>query len=1747
MDEPGFDLQRFASYGTEGNDLLYVDSSYSYVFAYGGNDTIRNVYDGVQIYAGTGNDSVYNGGYYAFIDAGTGNDTIYNAVVNNVTVLGGTGDDSISNYSAWYSTIDAGTGNDTIVVPYRAWSDSINGGTGNDRISLGTSSNEYNGNNTIVGGTGNDTIYGNPNATVGNVYQYFYGDGYDVITNWNAKDTLSFGSGVYYTRSTVGSNLLLGIVNSVGNIGAITLSGASGKTINISGGTPTIISNNVYGTSGNDTLRVKANNSSVFAYGGNDSIYNDGYDSVTIDAGDGNDTIYNDYVDYVSVFGGAGNDSINNYSAWYSTVDAGAGDDTIVVSYRAWQDSINGGAGNDKVSLGTAKDANNGYNTIVGGTGDDTIYGNPNATVGNVYQYFYGDGYDSITNWNAKDTVRFGSGIYYTRSTVGSNVLLGIVNSSGSIGAITLSGASGKTINISGGIQTIVSSVISNYNKNSLVSGSSANDTIYNYAGGATIRGNGGNDYIDNSTSSYYTVNGGYGYVTVDGGDGNDTIKSYDPYVSLSGGAGADVISLRPSTFTNVTVNGGTGNDTIYGNSVGGGVLYQYKKGDGNDLIYYFNANDTLSISGGSYTTTTSSNNILVNLAGGETITLQGAKGMSPIIYPTISPVIINYNNDTIVNGTSSNDTIYNSGSRVKIYASTGNDSIYNGGDYHDNVTIDAGAGNDTIFNNYVNNVSVSGGTGDDSISNYSAWYSTIDAGAGDDTIIVPFRAWHDSINGGADNDRISLGTTKNEYNGYNTIVGGKGDDTIYGNPNATVGNVYQYAKGDGNDIIYSYNAKDSITITGGSSWSTAVSGSNDVVVKVADSGNITLVGAKGKTLNIYPEKSPDPDPTPPSTDVTAQDVIKKFMGVLDTTTYSGRAALNEAVKVATGGYFSNLDAAIDQMILDCKNTNNATRFLSEYCDIDLTNTDTGAITGSDAGGATTKTASSIVPESGRLDSSFTGSSFTTKGLTVQLSSFDFYGNNYNTTYDKLSGANQKYIWQALKTWWVDGAINLITSSYGNNYGFGSGATGNKLNFGFYNEDSGVMAVTTGWYTDSSHKTIGKLDMKVNMKNYANLIVGDEDGKISGKNGFQLDRVLAHEFTHALMYVNINYAGDLPNFIMEGMAELTHGTDDDRKSELTNLAKNPSALTNALNFDCYDSYAGGYMFLRYLAKQGSEHYSALSSSSAVVAQSKSADASSSGSSSGVSVKNSVLTLAKDFSDSILDLTNYNSVKTVNATAMGTGIMIIGNKNPLSISAGAGADSIFANVGNDTINGGAGNDILYGEAGNDAVRGDAGNDSLNGGTGNDTLTGGDGKNVFIFGKNSGNDVITDYTSGQDKIKLLDGEITSSSISGSDVVLQMGLSDTIKIKGGKDQKITVIDGDGKETTKVYNNSGGGGSTISGGKTLKVTKTKVTLDSSYANADASAMKSAVNITGNAAANSILGGKGKDTLYGGDGNDTLLGKAGNDKIYGQNGDDFLWGESGNDTLFGGTGNDVFIYSAGKDVIADFTVGDKISLGAAISKSSVKGSDVILTIGSGTLTVKDGKGKSLSLIDKTGKESSTIFGGSDTVVGGTTLKVTKTKVTLDSSYANADASAMTSAVNITGNDAANSILGGKGKDTLYGGAGNDYLSGNAGNDKIYGQAGNDTLWGGAGNDTLFGGDGSDVFIYSAGKDVISGFDTGDLLQITGTFTGTYNKSSKSISIKVGSTANAITIKDFTATTFNINGDSYGISGTKLV
>ena len=118
--------------------------------------------------------------------------------------------------------------------------------------------------------------------------------------------------------------------------------------------------------------------------------------------------------------------------------------------------------------------------------------------------------------------------------------------------------------------------------------------------------------------------------------------------------------------------------------------------------------------------------------------------------------------------------------------------------------------------------------------------YVTIDGGAGNDTIysIDPYV----SLNGGAGDDSIYAGSIW-----YNvTVKGGTGNDTI-SIPRGS-DNVIQYTSGDGNDIIQNYSSNTKIQITSGS-YSTLTSG-NDVVIKVG-SGRMTLKDARGTSLNI--------------------------------------------------------------------------------------------------------------------------------------------------------------------------------------------------------------------------------------------------------------------------------------------------------------------------------------------------------------------------------------------------------------------------------------------------------------------------------------------------------------------------------------------------------------------------------------------------------------------------------------------------------------------------------------------------------------------------------------------------------------------------------------------------------------------------------------------------------------------------------------------------------------------------------
>ena len=233
-----------------------------------------------------------------------------------------------------------------------------------------------------------------------------------------------------------------------------------------------------------------------------------------------------------------------------------------------------------------------------------------------------------------------------------------------------------------------------NYTPNLKISGTSSNDSINNYANN----------------------------VTITGGKGKDTVFSNGDNVIIKSGSGNDSIRARGN---NKIIEGGTGNDWIATN--GNNNLILYKAGDGDDTIWAFTADDTLSISGGSYSTQASGNDLIVKV-GKNSIALKDAYAYTDTVHINQKSIVLKrktitahedeyiteVSRDSIsVVGTAGDNYIDNYGSKVTISGGKGNDFINNEGI---DVSINAGKGNDTI-NSYGNNATVAGGAGNDSIN----------------------------------------------------------------------------------------------------------------------------------------------------------------------------------------------------------------------------------------------------------------------------------------------------------------------------------------------------------------------------------------------------------------------------------------------------------------------------------------------------------------------------------------------------------------------------------------------------------------------------------------------------------------------------------------------------------------------------------------------------------------------------------------------------------------------------------------------------------------------------------------------------------------------------------------------------------------------------------------------------------------------------------------------------------------------
>ncbi len=465
----------------------------------------------------------------------------------------------------------------------------------------------------------------------------------------------------------------------------------------------------------NDSI---AYNAVIESGDGDDTIRSDAED-VTINAGDGNDLIRGNYRLNTKMFidGGDGNDSIEYYGE-NSTIFAGFGDD-LISGYFGLNSLIYAEGGNNYISARTS--------TILSGNGNDTIYGGSTsfADISGGDNYISVEGDSTVCSGDGDDTVRGSSTAFFNVGDGDNHVSV----------------AANSTILCGDGDNEIS---IGSY---STVEGGDGNNAIYAGTNSVIQIGNGDNEITIGN------------YSTVECGDGNDIIQA-GQYSQIHGGGGDDYIFSN----TGSTIFGGKGNDVIVGDA---GHFY-YSEGDGDDLIIdYSNRYTTVHLLdspiNGAYS---DGNDVIIQIGSGSLRFSESADKTIDIIDPqgntihfsnvpaltddlssvsgssTVASSNLPIQDNRLIIGTEQDDTLTNGGNHVSISALDGDDLIRNyyydysstygsgltyGVYLGDDVTINAGRGNDTIEGNSTKKeiFQYASRDGDDVIYGYNAAYTT--------------------------------------------------------------------------------------------------------------------------------------------------------------------------------------------------------------------------------------------------------------------------------------------------------------------------------------------------------------------------------------------------------------------------------------------------------------------------------------------------------------------------------------------------------------------------------------------------------------------------------------------------------------------------------------------------------------------------------------------------------------------------------------------------------------------------------------------------------------------------------------------------------------------------------------------------------------------------------------------------------------------------------------------------------------
>ncbi|WP_302149158.1 DUF4347 domain-containing protein, partial [uncultured Desulfovibrio sp.] len=494
--------------------------------------------------------------------------------------------------------------------------------------------------------------------------EYTVGDVTTKPTNPGFDDDLAGGSDVSgwgVINGTTGNDTLTGSVTNdqfYGNGGKDLLVGKDG--------------NDVYYISGDSTAGTKVVEA---AYGGSDTVYSQVSDlDLSTSSTSNNDN--KSQVEYIVLQAQTGmqNQSAtgNNYSqtlvgnALNNQLTGMGGNDMLVAGDG--NDYLDGGSGNLSDNAATLSANSGGYDTLVGGKGDDN--------------YVVRTGNETIVENKNEGTDQVYSFVDYT---LGANIENGALLGDTTSGAVQATSLVGNDLN----------NVLAGNSSANYLSGGKGNDTLYGDKGSKadTLDGGAGNDL-------YHL----YGNSTdiIEDSAGNDTVvfesDSAGGY-TLTGGSKVENLVLQGSANAGdgnslnnriegnatqgSTLNGKTGRDTLVG-------------GTGNDT-FYFDGTDTLEDAGGADSVLNSGTIDLNKFkhAAIEYVELLGSDNLNATAKKTVAATLVGNSGNNKLTGSDGADTLDGGDGKDTLIGGLGNDRYYVNGD--DLVQEGKNGGDDTV------------------------------------------------------------------------------------------------------------------------------------------------------------------------------------------------------------------------------------------------------------------------------------------------------------------------------------------------------------------------------------------------------------------------------------------------------------------------------------------------------------------------------------------------------------------------------------------------------------------------------------------------------------------------------------------------------------------------------------------------------------------------------------------------------------------------------------------------------------------------------------------------------------------------------------------------------------------------------------------------------------------------------------------------------------------------------------------